>query len=163
MIENIMEGFGIVMFVLSILSLIKYIILNRKYKDSLKTFSISIIAFFIFAIFFCVVETILFYKVRVKSRIDGQVVFYVVMSILYLWNVIVLYYIASYRLVLFDDHMIYYNIIGRRIKLYYKDVTDFKTDPVSGYFHIYFGKRKIEVPYFIDGQLEVLNYIKIEK
>ncbi|MCR5706467.1 MAG: hypothetical protein K6G48_06700 [Acholeplasmatales bacterium] len=163
MIENIMEGFGIVMLVLSILSLLKYIVLTKKYPKALKTFAISVIAFFIFAVFFCIVETILFYKVRVKSKIDGQVIFYAVMSILYAWNVIVLYYIASYRLILLDDHMIYFNIIGRKKKYYYKDVTDFKTDPVSGYFHIYFGKKKIEVPYFIDGQLEVLNYINDKK
>lgn len=160
MIELIMEIFGFVMLLLSLLALLRYVIHNKKYKDSLKTFSISVIAFFIFSIMFSVVETILFYKVRVKSRVDGQVIFYIIISILYLWNVIVLCYISSYRLILNEDDMVYINVFGIKKRFSYYDVTKLDMDPISGYYKIYFGKKKIEVPYFVEDQQRILEYIK---
>lgn len=162
MIETIMEIFGLIMFISSIFSLLKYIVLNKIHPNSLKTFSISVIAFFIFSAFFCLVETILYYKVRFKHKVDGQVVFYIIMSVLYLWNVIVLYYIASFRMILKEEYFIYYNIFGIKKKYYYIDVVDLKTDPVSGYIKITLKKKKIEIPYFIDGQLEILDHVKVE-
>ena len=160
MIENTMEVFGLVMFVMSLASLLKYIILTIKYPKALKTFSISVITFFIFAAVFCIVETILFFKVRYKSKIDGQAILYIIMSVIYLWNVIVLYYISSYRLQLEDEYMIYFDIFGRKKRYCYKDITKFEEDPISGYYKIYFDKKKIEVPYFIEDQQKVLEFIK---
>ncbi len=160
MIELIMEIFGFAMFLLSLLALLRHLIHNKKYKDSLKTFSISVIAFFMFSVMFCVVESILFFKVRFKSKIDGQVIFYIIISLLYAWNVIVLCYISSYRLILNENHMVYINILGIKKRFNYIDVTKLDVDPISGYYKIYFGKKKIEVPYFVEDQQKILEYIE---
>ncbi len=160
MIELIMEIFGLVMFLFSLFSLIKYIVLSKMHPNSLKTFAISVIAFFMFAVFFSIAETALFYKVRYKKRIDGVWAFYIVISIIYLLNVLTLYRIASYRLILNEDHFIYYNIFGIKKRYCYKDITNFEIDIKNGYYKIYIGKRKVEVPYFIEDQNKVLDYIK---
>lgn len=160
MIELIMEIFGLVMFLFSLFSLLKYIILSKMYPNSLKTFGISVITFFMFALFFSIAETALFFKVRYKKRIDGVLAFYIVMSIMYLFNVLTLYRIASYRLILNENDFVYYNIFGIKKKYNYKDVTSFDVDIKNGYYKIWFGKKKIIVPYYIEDQNKVLDYIK---
>ncbi len=160
MIELIMEIFGLVMFLFSLFSLLKYIILSKIYPNSLKTFSISVITFFMFALFFSIAETALFFKVRYKKRIDGVLAFYIVISIMYLFNVLTLYRIASYRLILNENDFVYYNIFGIKKKYNYKDVTNFDVDIKNGYYKIWFGKKKIIVPYYIEDQNKVLDYIK---
>lgn len=160
MIELIMEIFGLVMFLFSLFSLLKYIILSKMYPNSLKTFGISVITFFMFALFFSIAETALFFKVRYKKRIDGVLAFYIVISIMYLFNVLTLYRIASYRLILNEDDFVYYNIFGIKKKYNYKDVTNFDVDIKNGYYKIWFGKKRIIVPYYIEDQNKVLDYIK---
>ena len=107
-----------------------------------------------------IAETALFFKVRYKKRIDGVLAFYIVISIMYLFNVLTLYRIASYRLILNENDFVYYNIFGIKKKYNYKDVTSFDVDIKNGYYKIWFGKKKIIVPYYIEDQNKVLDYIK---
>ena len=56
--------------------------------------------------------------------------------------------------------MVYINVFGIKKRFSYHDVTKLDMDPISGYYKIYFGKKKIEVPYFVEDQQRILEYIK---
>lgn len=151
--------FGYAFLAITVISLIKYIYLSKKYKQGLKVFSISVAAYTAMCIAFTIAETILYTHIEYTNKLSGRFVLYVLLCMIHGIILITLYYLSSIKIIFSEDEFIYFNILGIKRRVKYSEAS-YTYNIENGKYIIYFKKKKLMVPYFVENQMEIEKYIK---
>lgn len=148
--------------VVTLIILIRYIILNKKYPNSLKVFSISVIVYTIFSFMCSIVEVIIYFSIK-NYFTTHRLILYCMFAFLHFVIVLFLYFITSPRFVLLKEFFYHYDFFWVRHKVRYDRVIKYINDIESGNLYLYTDECKIKIPQYMENQLEILKYLKMEK
>lgn len=146
-------------FIVCLMLVIRYACLNKKYKDSLKVFSISVITYTIFSNMCSIAEVLIYFAIKNYYTTHKQI-FYCSFSFLHLLIIIFLWWITSFRIVLNEANFLVYNPLFFRVKYEYSDILSYENNKKTGDIIIKTSKRKIKVPLYIENQTKILKYIE---
>ena len=121
-------------------------------KPPLLVFWIGLVSYIgcisgVFIIFFrCLNEETLVYAI-----------FLFIFSILYVWFML---YSLNWRIEIKEDSLLYQNIFKKEIEIKYSDITKLKRLKIGGY-RIFFGAKSISVDFFVRGQQNLWDILKL--
>lgn len=147
---------------LTLTILIRYVVLNKKYPNSLKVFSISVIIYTVFSFMCSIVEVILNFAIK-NYFTSHKLILYCMFAFTHMLIVLFLYWITRKRFVLYDDFFYMYNLLWLRCKIRYESITNYKNDSKTGNLYLYMQRKTIVIPEYIENQLLIIDYLKIEK